>query len=281
MKNILLVADAGGEIGWGHAMRTLAVAEALEGRASVRWLTSTPKEIRGLNPPCPVDGRMEKDELSKGAQDAVLVDRRDFQILSGGKPNPLDRRVWYMIDHGTGLPGTQRICPHFGAESRDWGPGMVATGPRWMPLRGEIRSPPGPQYNWNAYNPKGKVLTYRAGTTEPNAVILSDNPTRRWWTQGPYRYAIAPPSTIAYECMALGIPVYVVSLEGYPTEIGDAMVQAGVAMWYADSQEYGGLDGVFKAKGGDMTYRQIMAKRAREHVDGRGAERVANLLLGG
>lgn len=276
MKNILLVADAGGEVGWGHVMRTLAVAEALEGRASVRWLTSTPEAIRGLDPPCPVGTK------SEGVGQLAWTEPSAW-VLTDGKPTEelAEERAcaWEVVDFGTGEGRLSRICPHFGAESRDWGSGMVATGPRWMPLRRDFVRDAQIDCDWldlnyEPYAKDGKLLTYRAdavnalaGMPDKDVVSLFDvnAKDRKWWTEGPYRYAIVPPSTIAYECMALGIPVLLVPVEGQSREIGDAMVAAGVAYWYSDG-------------GGDL---EPIAKRARKHVDGWGAERVANLLLGG
>lgn len=265
MKRILLVADASPGIGWGHAMRTLAIAQELEGLASVRWATNTPEAIRGLDPPCPVGGFELPPEGTRLPQ-IILADGVARRVTEMGVGE------WNVVDHGTPLEGINRICPHFGAESRDWGAGMVATGPQWMPLRREVMD-----YSHIIYNADGKILTYRAGaenivdwkeTADEDAVTLFDvSPQFKWWEHGPYRYAIVPPSTIAYECMALGIPVLLVPLEGQSTEIGDAMVKAGVAEWYSDAglSLPGHLD--------------PMAELAHKHVDGRGAERVANLLM--
>jgi hypothetical protein len=264
MKNILLVADAGGEIGWGHAMRTLAVAEALVemGQACVRWMTTTPEAIRGLNPLCPVAMWPGPYAWASG----LFVD--GLKMKENEEPR---EETWIVVDNGNGREGYNRICPHFGAEKRDWGSGMVATGPMWMPLRHELAFQP------SLYDTGGKILSYRVNLAAlikdvyPTEVIgLEELGGRSWWLEGPYRYAIVPPSVIAYECMVLGIPVYLVPLEGQSTEIGDAMVDLGVAFWYREDE-----------KSGPNSVRDAMAKHARSLVDGRGAERVANLLLGG
>lgn len=258
MKRILLVADAGGEIGWGHAMRTLAVAEELVQRSGVQavWVTNTPREVHSLKPPVPVSERGLPG---------------DVWLLDIGKsyphPLPSDVAVWNMIDHGVGVEGTNRICPHFGAEERDWGPGAVVCGPRWMPLRKELvgypleLGHPPEYYPRDGYDAEEQVLAYRGPGGIPRAHDLSGGEV--WWERK-WSRAIVPPSTIAYECMALGIPVSLVPLPNdQPRDVGAAMVKAGVARWF-----------------GTGAKRPVvpMAEAARAAVDGLGASRIADLL---
>ena len=265
MKRILLVADGGGKLGWGHAMRTLAVAHAIKDRANValRWATSTPSAIRGLDPPCPVlaykHTGLNLDGLVEDV-DAALIDLR-FPLRDYGLG------AWYMVDHGTGLDGTNRICPHFGAENRDWGAGSVCTGPRWMPLRREVVL--GPEWS---YNHKAPVLTYKLppGTVLPNntAGIEEIEEHARWFERS-WWFAIVPPSTIAYELMAVGVPVLLVDPpHDQPKDIGQAMVDAGVAdWWHTEMWVCGAYD--------------FQAQVDAVGIDGRGADRIADLLTEG
>ena len=257
MRRILLVADAGGDIGWGHAMRMLAVAEELAGRSGVQavWLTTTPAAVRQLKPPCPVELVPNTPEVVTRTSDAFLVD------LSAPNPGWPTEGVWYMVDHGVGLEGTNRICPHFGAEGRDWGPGAVVCGPRWMPLRKEIVGWTDLPEDYARYDPAGGTFAYRAPMEIQDAHHLTEG--ERWWERK-WSLAIVPPSTIAYECMALGIPIALLPLPNdQPDDVGVAMHDAGVARALHRDGRY--VD----------TY---MAERARAAVDGRGVERVADLL---
>ena len=272
MKRILLVADAGGDIGWGHAMRTLAVAEELSGRQGVTavWVTATPKEVHSLTPPIPIDGggygNMARHVDLHRAFDSALID------LPGGHSCPLPlphEQAWMIVDHGIGPKGTNRICPHFGAEERDWGPGAVVCGPRWMPLRKGML--------WerrvfmstrrDGYDPDGRALAYRAPSIQPqNAHVLSEG--EEWWLRK-WSRAFVPPSTIAYECMALGIPVYLADPpNNQPRHVGEAMCATGVAAWNCPAAGKGRKPGKHKDR----------AKLARAAVDGQGASRVADLL---
>lgn len=278
MKKILLVADAGGEIGWGHAMRTLAVAEELSGRSGVQavWVTETPKEVHSLKPPIPIYACGPHEDMSSqhGSADFVLIDLSGELYPAFGEYNSDDYRVWYMVDHGTGLQGTNRICPHFGAEERDWGPGAVVCGPRWMPLRKPIGG-----NVWTGeprYSALAPVLLYRAPDGIETLLNKAARSSRRltegeeWWCKQ-WSGAIVPPSTIAYECMRLGIPVSLVQLPNdQPRDVGDAMVKAGVADSYAKSG--------YPQRHLDSRERWKTTSRIKRLVDGRGAERVADLL---
>ena len=264
MKKILLVADAGGEIGWGHGMRMLAVAEELNGRSGTQtaWLTTTPKEIRQLAPPCPVELAPISPEVITRTSDAFLVDLPE--------PNPTwpTEGVWYMVDHGTGKPGSNRICPHFGAEERDWGPGAVVCGPRWMPLH-KTTTP-----RRDRYDATRPLLCYR--TSDDTMREMSDMGWRgerihggyAWW-EHKWAGAVVPSSVIAYECMAVGIPVMLVPLPNdQPNTIGDAMVEAGLARWFGQA--------MFVEDSRDALGER--AAKARATVDGLGASRIADLL---
>ena len=267
MKKILLVADAGGEIGWGHAMRTLAVAEELAQRSNVQaiWVTETPDAVRSLNPPLSVDsgGQESLENRARTGRHSALVDLPKLIRL------PLDeKRCWYMIDHGIGFVDTNRICPHFGAEERDWGPGAVVCGPRWMPLRAG--------YNYRRTVTEGtpSVLVYRGGDrlrkeiseagltlSLPHLDATEDWAKRRW------SCAVVPASTIAYECMAMKIPVLLLSEPN--DELAKTMVAAGAALNYSQDALRVMVEPRRKVLTADI---------ARDHVDGGGAERVADLL---
>lgn len=273
MRKILLVADAGGEIGWGHAMRMLAVAEELAGRSGRQavWVTETPREVHSLKPPIAIYacGPHEGMNPQHATADAVLIDLPGEESPGFWEYDANDYRLWHMVDHGTGLKGTNRICPHFGAEDRDWGPGAVVCGPRWMPLREEFIDWRPFNRHATRYDPEGKVLAYRANDAVMQEISDRGEQAHRmhggykWWTEK-WSGAVVPASTIAYECMVLGIPVALLPLPNdQPNDVGEAMIQAGVARWW-DSRHPSKVEDRIAA--------------ARAAVDGRGAERVADLL---
>lgn len=280
MNPIILVADASPEIGWGHAMRTLAVAQALNqytglvGTAgnyyglSVVWATNTPEAIRKLGPPCPVSD-VGARVPSAGA--THLVDLPSV-AYSGTANSPETFRVVAMVDAPDQWLGADiRICPHFGSESWDWGLGAVCTGPQWMPLR-DLITPHG----LALYNPDAPVLAYRppkdwtlglcAEGAEPHQLAVGGGES--WWKKA-WCSAVVPASTISYECMRSGIPV-VLHKEGQGEEherIMKGMVEAGVASIWGDNVT-------------TLTM-EARAKKAHRLVDGQGAERVAGLLMAG
>ena len=84
---------------------------------------------------------------------------------------------------------------------------------------------------------------------------------------------MVPPSTIAYECMAMGIPVFLPGLAKQIPErlhgIAQEMVLANVARWVDQSWSW------------QRRHLKKLGEAGPRAVDGRGAERVADLLLGG
>jgi len=265
VSRILLVADGGGKLGWGHAMRTLAVAQELKDRANVavRWATSTPSAIRGLGPPCPVS----EWPGPKTWATSLFVDGA-FTMKPDGEPRD---QTWVMVDHGTGPEGYNRICPHFGAASRGWRSGSICTGPAWMPLRRGVAFGGTADIRRNRYDKSAPVLRYN-GSGDPDL--------GSWWFKN-WSLAIVPPSVIAYECMALGIPVLLVPLPNdQPNDIVDAMVEAGVAWRYHGEGTENYIADKHTAKGMRKSLEE-RATLARSYIDGRGAERIADLLLEG
>ena len=264
---IILVADASPEIGWGHAMRTLAVAQALEEYyVPVVWVTNTPEVIRRLGPPCPVMAKTYPNSLSLGLPVSLFVDAPEeslWHTWAAGARNCSKARVVQMVDKdGPPLYETiWRICPHFGSEGWDWGLGAVCTGPRWMPLRRELLM------SASGYGSKGRVLGYRCNRPdgepyETYADVLEMKGGEDWWTCD-WSGVLTPAATLAYECMHLDIPVMLVP--GVNDAIGQNMVEAGVALWWAKDLDTNDL-----SRNRD---------RAMAAVDGGGAERVASLLM--
>lgn len=286
-KCVVLLANGGGAWGYGHLHRTLAVAEELRQReVPVVWWTHTPKEVRQLLPPCPVEwcpdwgraqewagvGRVLYLDLAEQLVPPVHV--KELLVHSNAV------HLLAMVDGPEEWAGAElRVAPHFGAEAWTFlGMGAVATGPQWMPLRRScfLERPSG-----GGYESHGNLLLYRApvGLNHLEGVRL---PTHRppeggahpvaWWRER-WRAAVVPASTIAYECMSAGVPVLL--REGYNQQIAEAMVAANVAMWCTDH--------LASRQGGSVARRALKSKaeRAKEAVDGKGVERVVDLLVEG
>jgi hypothetical protein len=262
MNPIILVADASPEIGWGHAMRTLAVAQVLEDRGvPMVWITNTQKEILLMKVPCPVG----TEQVAKAIEgQAVLIDFPVEPAMTVALEEESCTRVLMVDEPRSGIgPRAITVAPHFGAEDWDFGTGAVCTGPRWMPLRKEVES------EGSGFLATARTLAYRLpegfSWKWDNPEVLNPGGSAGWWTKG-WSLAVVPASTVAYECMALGIPVL---LTGDISGIGQAMIDAGVASYWA--------------RGVDMTPEdlRVKARIGKQAVDGGGAERVANLLLSG
>lgn len=259
--HVILLADAGGTIGWGHAVRQLALAEALVGRKVRTLFVTQTREALKLDWPCPVwwVEDIEKCELTYGAH---LV--FDFPDDVAEPEGAVYRQRVVFEDYGESRLGADLLVGcHFGAPVRE--PAIPAfLGPRWAPLRRVFRwgEPGAPR--WNAAGSHGPPITHEPGSTafrqsaEKMAALLSMAP-----------YAIVPPSMIALECLAVGVPV-VLHVPGPKWQpIADAMVAAGVAV--TDSPE--GIEAVL-----DPATAKRMSEAGREAVDGRGAERLAEWL---
>lgn len=198
--------------GLGHLMRCMALAE---------WAVALKaKPVVCLQPGAPV--LAWPCAVVSGGGDAEARVR-----IADGFPARDDAGYWFIVDAppSTGPDVEGYIYPHFGAASADGFPTFV--GPQWMPLRKVFSVAPISGHR------RGSV-GYRANL--PGVTELTGLPSRNVADAlGQAAEAIVPPSTIAYEAMAMGCPVRLLRV-GFPgcEEIGQAMVEAGAASWYDD-----------------------------------------------
>lgn len=263
--HVVLLADAGPGIGWGHAVRQLALAEALVAqKCRVLFVTRTKKALT-LDWPCPVWEvfDVEKAELPEGA--VLVYDMPDQPLEPEGFAY---RGVVRFADYGPpanywdGDPD-YLVCPNFAATSHEWhGPAFL--GPRWAPLRRP--------FNWTGVRDPS-WLTRNAGNDEATVFPLAGwggfdaHCVARMMAAS--RYALVSPSMVALECLAVGVPV-VLTVPGPKWQpIADAMVAAGVAVLEGPE----GIEAV-----SDPTTAKAMSERGRDLVDGRGARRLAEWL---
>ena len=259
--HVILIADAGGTIGWGHAVRQLALAEALVAKGVPTLFVSRTREALSLDWPCPVQHDPEP-LFMEGEIDARVV-------FDGVRP----RSEWALLfdDYGDGPLGDYLVDPHFGAVTRHHSLARSFLGPRWAPLRSE--------FEHYARNPRNEnrsgVFVYGDAPDLVNLPPIrpaSFNAKHTAKLMASCAVALVPPSMVALECLAVGTPVvlYVPGPKWQP--IADAMVQAGVAhIW--DGKDY--TLGRVLADDGE---RKRMAEAGREAVDGLGAERLAEWL---
>ena len=268
--DVVLLADAGPDIGWGHAMRMYALAEALvERRKRVLFVTRT-REAAEFNWPCPV-------HVVDGWHDAPFSERSVVDIPAG---ETIRRRALMFYDYGelVGEPEAL-VAPHFGARPNG---AVTFAGPRWMPLRSpfHLRVQTGGTHprrgrNVLVYVPDAFVGEWgRLMHDIPNAVSpMGMDAESVAALMRTCRAAVVPPSTIAYECMAMGLPVFLYVPHERYEPIAEAMWHWGVAGSWGD---VGRVDGdPFLGLSDNLGH---LSKNARRHVDGMGAHRLAEWL---
>lgn len=294
-ERVLLYANGSGKWGWGHIHRALAVAWELSRRGILAlWVTETPAAVRSMGPPCPVawtgpdPARALTDWGSRYRAERLLADVPEDRATEGvveralGYPTGIQRAV-AVIDRPTDWSTADvRVAPHFGADQWPFpGWGAVCAGPWWVPLAPQFRLP-ADETRWGRARP---LLTYRApslGRSEgivplPNrrAGVESGGETPLAWWEHSWGAAVVPASTIAYEAMALGIPVLFLEGAEVNPELAEAMIRAGVARRYEPP------DATPSAAAAANTTAQMAeaAQRARALVDGGGTERIVDLLM--
>lgn len=265
--DVILIADAGGSIGWGHAVRQLALAEALVAKGVPTLFVSRTREALSLDWPCPVMVGAVPD----GARATV------WDLPAVKMPPALATSALVFDDHAEIVGPTLYVDPHFGAVDRYESRPTIGCrptgllGPRWAPLRSE--------FEHYARNPRNEnrsgVFVYGDAPDLVNLPPIrptSFNAKHTAKLMASCAVALVPPSMVALECLAVGTPV-VLHVPGPKWKpIADAMVQAGVAhIW--DGKDY--TLGRVLADDGE---RRRMAEAGREAVDGLGAERLAEWL---
>lgn len=222
--------------GLGHLMRCYALAEAaVEMKAKVivvRPAGEAPDAGLSMAWPCPVlVGRPEEAHVS---------------IADGLSPSPSHGDAmagrWYITDTRP-LPAHHQndavgyIYPHFGAVPVPGFPTFV--GPGWMPLRrafmvsqmpirrlGTLMYKAPPEIERAEFGLHGSLCVGLPANGAADAADLMRECYR----------AVVPPSTIAYEALAMGLSVELLHV-AFPgcEQVGQAMVDAGVATWYGDA----------------------------------------------
>lgn len=317
---VVLRVDADERIGLGHAARALALGEALGAalgarptvlaRSSAvldRFLAGRPvdrAEIRG-------PGYAAAETLAATAPGAVLVsdsydlDADDLDHLAGGPA------VHVVIDDEGALPRYPCdvvVNPNLGASTTPYRhAGCVLAGPRYALLRAEARAlmdrPRRPAaeprvvvaFGGGRWAPEAtRLLAALGGLARDGAAVLApaaDAP--------PGVTAIAPASLLEalhgadlailaggvtkYEAAALGVPMLLCAVVAHQRAGVAAVAATGAARDRGDAEAARPDDVVRHARDllADPGARARMAAAGRALVDGRGADRVTEVVLRG
>jgi spore coat polysaccharide biosynthesis predicted glycosyltransferase SpsG len=259
--DVVLIADAGPGIGWGHAVRQLALAEALVAQRVRTLFVTRTRDALALDWPCPVRLVCDADLYS------MSLEERPTKVNDLRWGGPMGGLLF--DDYGNAPEKQMAVDPHFGAVLRRTA-GFL--GPRWAPLRAPF------SVGHLASESRSGVFVYGDTPALPSSVVpvrhSGFDARKAAATMGRCAIALVPPSMVALECLAIGTPVvlYVPGPKWQP--IADAMVAAGVAKLWSGRADDHTLGCVLADDG----LRRRMSEAGREAVDGRGAERLAEWL---
>lgn len=276
--DFVLVTDASAEIGMGHAVRMTALASALvkRGRSVVIATDSLPYIAERLRLPCMV---RETGRRCTVRGRVTVIDSPACASLDRSDDSP----VVVFNDYGPPLPWLADVVvnPHLNAAGHDYGDVDTLRGPDWLPLRegfevvgasllSAVRLDCYPKRTRPAWVIAGEPITKTvplAGFTAVNANKWYTNPVVAMATCD---VAVVPASTVAYECMALGVPCLVYVPTPKHDRIAIAMVAQGCALPYSPES--------LKRLADDATERERLRQAGMTAVDGRGADRLAGTL---
>lgn len=267
--DVILIADAGPGIGWGHAVRQLALANALVGKGVRTLFVTRTHEALTLDWPCLVwlVGDVARCELPSPWA-TVVYDLPDDAVNEGR---------YAAVRFGDYGPRASRdldyvVCPNFAATAHEWdAPALL--GPRFAPLREPFNDGWLPAQNRAGVFVYGDAPALPKGSP-PSFTVPGFSARRSAHAMSMAAVALVPPSMVALECLAIGTPVvlYVPGPKWQP--IADAMEAAGVArIWSGRADDH--TIGCVLADDG---LRRRMSEAGREAVDGRGADRLAEWL---
>lgn len=269
--DLALVTDGNDELGWGHAARMSALCVVAARRGlSVVLVAQNPLELlQRFSWPRPVLGGSHVDwvlpRIRTGA-DVVVYDG------VGPLDSALGNRFVAFDDLGNlaaaprGGTSTLVVSPHFGADPAMY-PGRAALcGPKWMPLNLEGIK--------RALSLVARPVTYRLPASLDTVTLggLPHHDAIRNLSVAPY--AVLPPSTIAYEAIAMRVPVrlHTEALPATPMgraleRVGDAMVDAGAATWWGEPERIPrGPPGMVDDRGADRLLDFLGFRRNRPTI---------------
>jgi len=316
---LVIRCDADATIGLGHAGRALALAEELGERLGVEPcfvarpdpLLTTFLSSRAVRlEPLEGDGYAADAVLDAADGDAVVVSdtgELDQAALDAVAAAGVRHLVVDDFPRAGRWPCDVVVNPNLGADASAYGSGpRVGAGPRYALLRREIqalserplepREPGrrvlvclgGGSWRGRAVNLLGalaaldeaEVRATVEGLVVPagiEAVPRSSLPEQLAWAD----VGVLSGGVVKYEAAAAGLPMLLLAAVEHQRTVAEAFAAAGVA-------EYAGLLATAEVEAvaarvlqllGRPDERLALARRGRVLVDGRGAERAADLLL--
>lgn len=309
-RRIAIRADGGGQIGLGHVMRCAALAQAIHAKSiAVDWITATPAIL-----PAPLARIATVHNIATASDEtAAIADVLartgasllvgDWKITDAARVAELRRRGWPVVLIGGWLgeaKGDLHVRQDLAAATGSRDPHTLG-GPDWLLLGEPYRSAPARIVRDEAT----RLLVSLGGTDTPllaNVRDLLESDTRfaRWQpefctpagtcdagTVQPLHQALAAADigilaggTTLHEAAALGLPVLCVPIAGNQYRRADQLQKAGLGI-VIDPQARcfeRRLADALAALAADPARRARMARRGQALVDGRGAERLADLL---
>lgn len=243
MLDVIVSAKFDENSGFGHVARAHALASwAVRLGYSVSAVVSSPTP-GWLIWPCPVwDEESYDGEPILGR---VLIADHYMPERTAGRTIAIVDTVDAIVNLSRASEASlEFVYPHFGAKPVGGAPGWY--GPAYMPLRPDFAKPPEPDPSTPF------VLGYSWHRKHARRLLTAEKLAR-------YKGVIAPPSTIAYEALAVGIKLWLSDELPEYAHIARAMIESGVAVDAKEYPEYG--------------------LERRRHIDGLGAERLLEAVL--
>lgn len=301
---LLLRADFGSEVGSGHVMRCLALAQAWVARGGPAALLAAalPDHVRARAVAAGVEvlDPSAATDLDAGwvVLDGYHFGRADQEaVLAGGK------KLLVVDDHGrVGHYDADLVVDQNLGAAREWyahrAPRTrLLLGPRYALLRAEFaRLVPDRSHE----RPVRRVLVTLGGCPAPEIVdrvaaalrvphladldvTVAGGADDLAVLMVDADLAVAAAGTTSWELCCMGVPTVLVSVADNQVPVARALAEAGVAL-DAGPVDEGVGDRVaqgLRSLRGDPAKRAVMVTRGRVLVDGRGADRVVTEMLTG
>jgi hypothetical protein len=292
----VVVVDAGGAVGWGHFVRSRALADELE-----RFGCTVELLVNGEMPPFAADGAGVRTGLAHGSVTSELTAGADAVVL--------DLKT-YSPATPDGLPATAFVAVLVDSETLPFTPGLTvdpnvaAARHRGAALAGAGAVVLRPEFDELGTRPRqpGTLLLSFGGTARE---ALADRVTQAVRRQPAFsevrdvlpgsapvtpaamrdlllgaEAGVVAAGTLMHEACAAGLPVAVVSLDEAQHREATALAHEGAVLYpgRADELADADLDAALERLA-DAKARAALSARARTVIDTRGRERVAAAIV--
>lgn len=330
MTHLVIRADGGPDIGYGHLVRTNAIAEDLRrGGHNVTFATASPDHVAKVSSPTMdtlyLDSRSNPEDLLdmlNSGVDAVVID----SYLADEEYQRAMRERFPLVVISDDI--RHRICADVLVNGNLYAESLTydvrgedpewCLGPTYVPLRDEIsalvdREP-------HSQDPPERVLVSMGGSdigdltptvvrsldgfditvdviigpgfspaqeravrsvaAEVSAPIeMSRDPANLPERMATADIAVCTASSTIYELLALGTPMVVASIAPNQDLIASALAERDLATIVEKESDPTAFREAIDAYVADQALRRSRSERGRDIVDGRGAKRVADVIL--